>query len=101
MFMYKFMHMYMYMYMYVCMHVCLYECMCTCVCVFARARVRACVCIRYHNVHIMVRQKIGSAVLTAMISEYMKATTETSSSRLATTLGLPPAFCTKSQRPSA
>ena len=49
-----------------------------------------CVCTRYHQVHDLVRQKIGSALLTAMVAEYMQSTTDSASSRLATTLGLPP-----------
>jgi hypothetical protein len=50
---------------------------------------------RYHNIHVLAKEKIGAALLTSMIAEYQRATTNSSSSRLATTLGLPPGFGSK------
>jgi len=50
---------------------------------------------QYHNIHGLAKEKIGAALLTSMIAEYQRATTNSSSSRLATTLGLPPGFRSK------
>jgi hypothetical protein len=45
---------------------------------------------RGHKVHQMAKKKIGASLVTSMIADYMKATTDAPSTRLATTLGLPP-----------
>ena len=50
---------------------------------------------RYNGVHILARKKIGNALVTAMIGEYMKATTTTSSQRLAAFIGLAPSIAMK------
>ena len=43
-----------------------------------------------HKVDQMAQKKIGASLVTSMIADYMKATTDAPSTRLATTLGLPP-----------
>ena len=43
-----------------------------------------------HKVDQMAKKKIGASLVTSMIADYMKATTDAPSTRLATTLGLPP-----------
>ena len=45
---------------------------------------------RGHKVHEMAKKKIGASLVTSMIGDYMKATTDAPSTRLATTLGIPP-----------
>ena len=45
---------------------------------------------RGHKVDQMAKKKIGASLVTSMIADYMKATTDAPSTRLATTLGLPP-----------
>ena len=45
---------------------------------------------RGHKVHDMAKKKIGASLVTSMIGDYMKATTDAPSTRLATTLGIPP-----------
>ena len=48
------------------------------------------VVMRGHKVDQMAKKKIGASLVTSMIGDYMKATTDAPSTRLATTLGLPP-----------
>ena len=43
-----------------------------------------------HKVDQMAKKKIGASLVTSMIADYMKATTDAPSTHLATTLGLPP-----------
>ena len=45
---------------------------------------------RYHRIPEMVKKKIGDALVTSMIADYMQTKTNAPSTRLAATLGLPP-----------
>jgi hypothetical protein len=48
---------------------------------------------RGHKVDQMAEKKIGASLVTSMIADYMHTTTDAPSTRLATTLGLPPVLC--------
>jgi hypothetical protein len=65
--------------------------------IFAQLPLVMLLVMKFHKVDQMAQQKIGASLVTSMISEYMKATTDAPSTRLATTLGLPPVLILRHQ----